>query len=854
MSMSAFRQGLGNTSITGTIGSFRSGRFFSGSGTSDAAYENMGQYLIEIDPLTLQIKSPDSMWKIGNGRNLYPSGNTAWELNGTGMDTGISFLQTNRRALGSLRTGVYHIDLDTGRLTRQSNLKSGSYRGFAQDGNSYYASDGQTIFLLTGGSIELPEDIDSLDLVLGSISDSGKFLLAATQNSSACSVWKIPLDSGGDFAGTYSLVTTVSHDESSVSTSPACYAGISYAQISWPDEGGSLKEVLYLSSDYFDSDASDEIAIIDFQTGAILNRVHSAESGLSLSEPVTLTNGSMTDYLIWANPRGIQGVDSRLFIIGDFCFTLCQPSVNIKKYVSVDGGTTYVDADTPSGPYALVGSDLYFKLVVTNTGLWKLGNITLQDTDFSLSSCSIPESLASKASFTCVIGPIKALAGQQTDTSTVTAQTRFSVLTGKVFSDTDDANYFGADPGIKIEKTPATQTILSGGTATFTIKVTNIGNVTLTNVTLTDTPPFSGCTPPIPSPFTLAPGTSQTFQCTVSNVTQSFTNVATATGTPPAGPNVSATATAQVIVSQPGISITKTPSTQTIVSGGTATFNITVTNTGNVPLTNVNVTDVQAPGCARTIGTLAAGASSTYSCTVSGVTQSFTNIATATGTPPAGLNVSATATAQVIVSQPGISITKTPATQTIVSGGTATFSITVTNTGNVPLTSVAVADTLVPGCAQTIGTLAVGASSTYTCTTAVLTAGFTNTATATGTPPVGSNVSATATADVVVEEPAPGISITKEPLTQTVASGGTATFTITVTNTGNVPLTNVGVADTFSPCDRVIGDLAVGGVSTYPCTVSDVTQSFINTAIATGTPPAGPPNVNATATADVVVQ
>ena len=41
-------------------------------------------------------------------------------------------------------------------------------------------------------------------------------------------------------------------------------------------------------------------------------------------------------------------------------------------------------------------------------------------------------------------------------------------------------------PGIKIEKDPATQTIVSGSTATFTIKVTNTGDVTLTAVHVND--------------------------------------------------------------------------------------------------------------------------------------------------------------------------------------------------------------------------------------------------------------------------------------------------------------------------------------------------------------------------------
>ena len=106
-----------------------------------------------------------------------------------------------------------------------------------------------------------------------------------------------------------------------------------------------------------------------------------------------------------------------------------------------------------------------------------------------------------------------------------------------------------------------------------------------------------------------------------------------------------------VTITNPSIAITKLPATQTIASGGTATWTIVVTNTGDVTLTNVTVADPLAPNCvSSTIGTLAPAASSTaYTCTLSGVTAGFTNIATATGTPPTGPNVTASASAAVIV-------------------------------------------------------------------------------------------------------------------------------------------------------------------------------------------------------------
>src|SRR5436190_1803070 len=89
-----------------------------------------------------------------------------------------------------------------------------------------------------------------------------------------------------------------------------------------------------------------------------------------------------------------------------------------------------------------------------------------------------------------------------------------------------------------------------------------------------------------------------------------MTNTATASGSPPNGPNVTSSASAKVLVITPNILISKLPATQTVTSGSTVTWTITVTNTGDVTLTNVAVADPLAPNCVQTfVGPLAPGAS-----------------------------------------------------------------------------------------------------------------------------------------------------------------------------------------------------------------------------------------------------
>jgi uncharacterized repeat protein (TIGR01451 family) len=103
----------------------------------------------------------------------------------------------------------------------------------------------------------------------------------------------------------------------------------------------------------------------------------------------------------------------------------------------------------------------------------------------------------------------------------------------------------------------------------------------------------------------------------------------------------------------PAIAIVKNPKGQTVAVGGTATFNITVTNAGNTVLTDVHVEDPLTPDCNRTkaqipaLASMDPGATVTYTCVLRNVRASFNNVATATGTPPLGPNVTATDTAPV---------------------------------------------------------------------------------------------------------------------------------------------------------------------------------------------------------------
>ena len=104
------------------------------------------------------------------------------------------------------------------------------------------------------------------------------------------------------------------------------------------------------------------------------------------------------------------------------------------------------------------------------------------------------------------------------------------------------------------------------------------------------------------------------------------------------------------------VAISKEPPLQQVLPGGEASFEITVTNNGDTELVNVEVADPLAPHCERSLGTLAAGESSSYRCRLSAITSNLTNIATVTSETPGGSEVTDSDSASVDVIDPAIEI------------------------------------------------------------------------------------------------------------------------------------------------------------------------------------------------------
>ncbi|MGB5863775.1 MAG: hypothetical protein WBG95_05705 [Sulfitobacter sp.] len=296
-------------------------------------------------------------------------------------------------------------------------------------------------------------------------------------------------------------------------------------------------------------------------------------------------------------------------------------------------------------------------------------------------------------------------------------------------------------PNFTITKTVDDFTeVVAGQVLSYSYRVVNTGNVTLTDVTLTDNHTSAAGTVVLPLSnggiiTTLLPGAEATLTATFT-VTQAdidaganITNAVTGTATPPgalAPATANDAATVTVAAPTPQLTALKVVSASTGTGvGDTVTFDITVTNTGNVTLDTVTLTDTlrngngqaitPAPVPALTVGDgviLDVGESWTYQVThvltqpdinsgglsnsvlVRAQDPSDTPVSDLSdnGIPADGANNPTTFALPALAEVTGLkSITSTGTNV----GDTVSFAITVENTGNVTLTGVAVAsDTL----------------------------------------------------------------------------------------------------------------------------------------------------------------
>jgi uncharacterized repeat protein (TIGR01451 family) len=426
--------------------------------------------------------------------------------------------------------------------------------------------------------------------------------------------------------------------------------------------------------------------------------------------------------------------------------------------------------------------------VVTNTGDTELTDIQVTDDRIGTVACE-DTTLAPGASTTCTATGIGDV-GQYTNHARVTGVPS----TGGLVQDTDLSHYLGETPGIVVEKwvegVDADEGpgpfVPEGDQVEWTYDVTNGGNVPLEAVTVTDD---DGLTVSCPQ-TTLAVG--ETMRCTATGPAErgEHENVATATGVDDDGDQVSATDPAHYFGFVTDIDVEKATNGEDadaapgplVPVGDPVEWTYVVTNPGNVPLLDVTVVDDQGVeltfvgGDENGDNALDPGETWTYTASGTAAAGQYVNVASATGHPDFEVTapIDDSDPSHHFGAQPGLTIAKDVDSAVVSPGTTVTYTITVTNTGNVPLEGVVVTDEQAPECDREIGDLAAGETVTYTCQ-AVIDEPVVNVAEVEGTDVVG---------ETLVDEDDAAVDVVTEPPTTTTTTTPTTPTTSTPPSPG----------------------------------------------------------------------
>jgi len=478
-------------------------------------------------------------------------------------------------------------------------------------------------------------------------------------------------------------------------------------------------------------------------------------------------------------------------------------------------------------PVVYSGTTVTYSYLVTNTGQVPLSHISISD-DQPVADLSCPaDALDPGQSTTCTATMV--ITGDTINTATASGTAQSQTFT----SDPSSATVQVINPSLSIVKTGDQSAVETGATVNYSYLVTNTGNDPIIDIAVSDSPVPTGLSCPETE---LAPGENMT--CTSSVVLDSgdftageYKNTATVSGTDSLDGEVNggpSSWTVKLLV--PGLNIQKDASAPVILSGDSVTYTYTVTNSGEVGLTNVVITDDRlGPVC--TIPSLPVGASDSCQMTTT-LNATTTNTGYASGDTPEGNPVGPVSDEETVtVIHPALSIDKSASDSTVYVGDPVTYSYTVTNTGDVAITDIAVVDAPSPGTITCVSTTLAPLESTECTATTNLFEDTTNSAYATGTEttldtPVQSDPDS---ARVTVINPE--LTLTKVVNPKTVNISGLVTYTYVVTNTGNVAITDIGLVD--NPLGAITcPQTSLAPTESMTCEVADVLIDHTTTNLA----------------------
>ena len=188
---------------------------------------------------------------------------------------------------------------------------------------------------------------------------------------------------------------------------------------------------------------------------------------------------------------------------------MINPSIDIEK------STNSFDADEAPGPEILIGYTVDWIYVVTNNGDVDLAGIVVTD-DVLGPICTV-NLAASEWTICTAIGTAEI--GQYANTGTASAS--YTDADGDIAdrSDSDPSHYWGATPSVDIAKTFDDDSVIAGGDpSSFTLVVTNDGNVDLDDVSVFDDVNDRLTVTNVSSTADCSASSGQTVDCTIASL------------------------------------------------------------------------------------------------------------------------------------------------------------------------------------------------------------------------------------------------------------------------------------------------------------------------------------------------
>lgn len=586
-------------------------------------------------------------------------------------------------------------------------------------------------------------------------------------------------------------------------------------------------------------------------------------NGASFVITITGTAPDSTGDLV--NTATVTGLDAET----DGCGPTTDPACNNSSSVTtaVNSASLDIAKSADVNAFTAAGQTINYTYVVTNTGSATLSNISVSDD--LIASVDCPETTLAGGDSEMCTGSYTTTAtdisnGSVTNSATASGdacQVAVNVIrAGSVGSGPDGVNGPDGPDGQSCSVTSAAAAVTvpyaalslaksaevsaftaAGQSIDYSYLVTNIGQTTISNISVSDSLIASVDCPQ----SSLDPGASEictgSYTTTANDVSSgSVTNTATASGsvcpakarTASSGGQPSCTVSSgssSVTVPLAALSVAKTANVSSFTAAGqTIDYSYLVTNIGQTALSNISVSDSLIASVNCTQSTLAPGNSETctgsYTTTATDVASgSVTNTATAGGNfcPPgspkqiwptvANCTVSSSSTS-VTVPLAALKVVKSSATRNYSKvGDIVSYRFLVTNIGEATLSGIRVHDTEVAPATQAnlsaiscpAATLRGGTSETctasYTVTKADLDHGsVTDSATASGMPAGSKTPIASGSSSAKVPAFYAVVTLTKSASTLTPGVTGDDTFILKASNSGPSPTGKVVVTDVLA--------------------------------------------------------